>query len=499
MFPGTSSATPADLDRYTEAAREGSDRVRTAAAEVSEALAAFRASEGRAAFVPVVSEPDLGATFLALRWDRLGEWVAQVADAFTVAGDGADGTVTTFDLALAALGLPPWAPPAYDTVVRGDRLVIDTGRGDDVVTVTTTDEGIALTIDGRTYLVDTDAEGIVFRAGAGDDVVDLSEAAGRPFTIDGGAGDDQLTGSAGEDVVIGGGGLDLVYGLDGDDVIVGGSGRDHLDGGAGDDVLDGGGADDIVSGGEGDDRVLGGDGDDVLFGGPGFDDVAGGEGADDLHVEAFDRVSGVGPSDDVVRSTVDLTLIEDITVVPAGGAFEAQVRSDLVTLASTEQGRILLESLRGHPITVVPPGDDNPAFQWHVGNREVTYAPNVGPVDHGFGPVGADRPVEALSVSPLVALHHELVHASHTVNDQRVDGAYNGDDRNQLDTDRDGDIDDDDEVIANEERATTGLPVDPDSDPSTPDVDVSEVLPDSVDTSENAIRDELGLPERERY
>ncbi|CAM3580114.1 hypothetical protein NOZE110980_05310 [Nocardioides zeicaulis] len=63
---------------------------------------------------------------------------------------------------------------------------------------------------------------------------------GRPATIVGTAGDDELTGTSGDDVIVA---------LDG---------NDEVDAGAGDDVVCGDAGADVLAGGEGDDRVLGG-------------------------------------------------------------------------------------------------------------------------------------------------------------------------------------------------------------------------------------------------
>ncbi len=114
--------------------------------------------------------------------------------------------------------------------------------------------------------------GILVRAGAGDDYVDLYNAPTRPYTrpvtapsfIDAGIGDDIVRGGKGRDFAFGGFGADRVYGHDGDD---------WIDGGWGDDRLSGGPDDDYVSGGRGNDTVEGDDGDDRLFGGPGNDHV----------------------------------------------------------------------------------------------------------------------------------------------------------------------------------------------------------------------------------
>ncbi|WP_376093744.1 calcium-binding protein [Roseomonas sp. CCTCC AB2023176] len=92
-------------------------------------------------------------------------------------------------------------------------------------------------------------DGVTFKAGGGDDVVSASGVAGGVrLTLDGGAGDDQLTGGQGNDTLLGG---------TGDDFIIGGRGDDVSRLGAGDDVF-------VWNNGDGSDRVEGEAGDDDL-------------------------------------------------------------------------------------------------------------------------------------------------------------------------------------------------------------------------------------------
>lgn len=87
---------------------------------------------------------------------------------------------------------------------------------------------------------------------------------GRRATIEGTAGDDQLTGTDKADVIVGSRGDDVIQGFAGNDLICGGDGVDAIFG-------DGG--RDRVSGDDGDDQVAGGDGNDEISGGKGADYV----------------------------------------------------------------------------------------------------------------------------------------------------------------------------------------------------------------------------------
>ncbi|MEA2434343.1 MAG: hypothetical protein QOG54_1800 [Actinomycetota bacterium] len=63
---------------------------------------------------------------------------------------------------------------------------------------------------------------------------------GKPATVVGTNGDDELVGTGGDDVIVALDGQDSVYGQEGNDLVCADAGDDHLNGGPGDDHLDGG-------------------------------------------------------------------------------------------------------------------------------------------------------------------------------------------------------------------------------------------------------------------
>lgn len=87
---------------------------------------------------------------------------------------------------------------------------------------------------------------------------------GKPSTILGSPGADQIVGTAAPDVIAALGGNDKVSGLGGNDVICGGPGKDKLKGGPGKDTLLGQGGNDILKGGGANDLCKGGKGKDTL-------------------------------------------------------------------------------------------------------------------------------------------------------------------------------------------------------------------------------------------
>ena len=94
---------------------------------------------------------------------------------------------------------------------------------------------------------------------------------GRPVTIVGTPGDDDLSGGLQRDVFLGRGGDDVFQGSLDVDRACGGMGDDHLIGGPGDDLLIGNPGRDLLVGEGGDDLLVGGPGADVCRGGPGQD------------------------------------------------------------------------------------------------------------------------------------------------------------------------------------------------------------------------------------
>ena len=103
---------------------------------------------------------------------------------------------------------------------------------------------------------------------------------GRPVTIMGTLGNDNLRGTPGDDVIHGLGGNDTIRGLDGNDILCGGPGRDVLTGGPGRDRM---------FGQAGRDKLFGQDGADTMRGGGDRDRCNGGRGRDNIACEGGRR------------------------------------------------------------------------------------------------------------------------------------------------------------------------------------------------------------------
>ncbi len=198
-----------------------------------------------------------------------------------IGGDGNDrlrGQGSSFDTLIGGLG--------DDTLDggAGTDLVMESGNVDFTLTAS------SLTGRGTDTIIRIETAHLI--GGDGDNTIDISGFVPTyPPTLDGGAGNDQLTGSNfmdllrgqdGNDTLTGGGGNDFLQGGAGNDQLLGGDGADGLSGGGGDDTLFGQLGDDIAYGGSGDDSIRGEAGSDTIFGGADSDNVDGGVDTDQV-------------------------------------------------------------------------------------------------------------------------------------------------------------------------------------------------------------------------
>ncbi|MBI1310547.1 trypsin-like serine protease [bacterium] len=213
-------------------------------------------------------------------------------------------------------------------------LVTINGRGgnDRIRLVNVVDDRLGGTVEQPADFRLVGAMVLLIDGGAGNDVLDGSDAAlgDVRLQMSGGDGYDILRGTRGGDTLIGGEGNDSLYGGPGNDVLRGEDGSDLLDGQAGNDSLDGGGRNDVLTGGDGNDTADGGDGNDSIDGGDGNDhlignigdDVLNGQNGDDLVEggEGFDTLTGGAGND-----TLDGGRSDDLLI---GGNGNDKLRGD---------------------------------------------------------------------------------------------------------------------------------------------------------------------------
>lgn len=203
---------------------------------------------------------------------------------------------------------------------------------------------------------------------------------GKPASIVGTPGSDELTGTPRADVIVGGDGDDMIRGMGGDDRLCGGRGNDQVRGGRGADRLRGGRPswEEFLYGGPGDDVVIGGgrdpNGDGIwkIYGNRGDDrliaahrttfvDLLGGHGNDFLDTRAGSgRLLG-STGDDVMlgRGYFDGGEGNDVMrgVGPATVSYEDATRVwiDLARGVAVGQGRDVVRHMRS---VIGSPGDD---------------------------------------------------------------------------------------------------------------------------------------------
>jgi Ca2+-binding RTX toxin-like protein len=200
------------------------------------------------------------------------------------------------------------------------------------------------------FEIDLEAERLTIAGLGGDDRIEpdplnpTGMAGQTALTIDGGAGEDQLTGGDGADRILGGAGSDGVFGGPGDDILSGGDAGDFLDGEDGADRLFGDHGSDAMAGGPGDDVFVwnNGDGSDEEAGEDGFDtaEVNGSPAAGDAFTLGLEDGAPVFHRTNLVPFRIDFSLAAAIT--------EAGVESGVEAVA--------VDGLGGNDAFAVSPG-----------------------------------------------------------------------------------------------------------------------------------------------
>lgn len=394
----------------------------------------------------------------------------------------------------------------------GAHITVRAGEGNDTIEVPpgTRVNVVLLGGDGDDTVRGSQKDGEVHGSGGneqilggeGDDTIDAGEGNDR---VSGGSGRDYITAYTGNDVVNGGTGDDAIYGGSGDDRILGGddtisaanadaaggTGRDYLEGGRGNDLLDGGAGADVVSGGRDNDVLRGGSGDDKVYAGRGTDTTAGGSGKDTVCSENGDHNDG---AEHVV--TVEIKDVGTSIKIDGSDEFRERVEDDLEMLRSSPTGRQMLADIDqthndskgwfndGNQLTIRETGDGNSMGEdGHLIGEDYT-------VNYNHNSRGPDYlPENVPNRPPIVGLYHEMGHVYDFSHDTELGGTYDPQGSSDPRVQRDRGVN----VL---ERQATGLPVDHDEDPNTPQV----VDPDHpMQYTENGLRDELGWPDRPSY
>ncbi|QLG91136.1 hemolysin [Pseudomonas yamanorum] len=368
------------------------------------------------------------------------------------------------------------------------------------------------------------------RAGDGDDYI---AANGRFGTVDGGKGNDYIHLDTGHTVAFGG---------DGDDIMIAGTGSAVMSGGKGNDKLYAGyplQKTDLrqvyLNGDQGDDELYAGTGINILNGGLGNDKLVGYRqttfytGAGQDSVQSYDNQDRIyAKRTDTVHNPeqAKMTPIEYSEAGKKGFRIEGptefveRVEDQLEQLRGSPVGqKMLLEMDRlaeknGGPVTITPSGvvarntyDFANAFRDAIPDSEYEkfkYRPELGFIKDGVAGSAAthaqitfhpDYFEKVFSISPLIALFHEMSHAYNGATGTFIPG-------NRPIIGNDGSpvmVRGQPLTVENGEYQAVGLP----SNGAAFDFDNNPLTPPNTANpwpfNENALRAEMGLPLRDRY
>lgn len=433
-----------------------------------------------------------------------------------------------------------------------DELRITTKNKADQIRIHAGADGkINANVNGMFYELPFDEGGpdrsLVIRTNGGDDKVIVDPDVNVNVYISTGDGDDRVTaqgsgytrvfGGAGNDFIKLGSGKGLAFGEDGDDLMLAGTGNGVMSGGNGNDRMYAGfgPANRVlhISGDVGSDRLYGGAGKVVLNGGLGDDTLVGhkrttmytGKGNDKVYAyDADDRI--YAKKTDHIHNQKDARITE-IQPSDAGrrafnvvgsAEFIARVEDKLEELRGSPAGQKVLEEMDkladklGSPVVIASQPEHGTLDTYNFGpflmpsppNGQHYWGASAGYIVNGVpGAPSTQAKIKLASnhfigehgLTPLISFFHEVIHAYHGATGTRLPGEQPAINSNGAPLVWDGKVV---QEPINELQtvglSNSGTPFDFDNDPST--------LPTTVHPYpfyENALREEMDVPLRERY
>ncbi|CAM2805085.1 Effector protein [Pseudomonas gessardii] len=447
--------------------------------------------------------------------------------------------------------------PQGKLVPNASRVLITTADRADTINITIgADQQLNARINGKDYKLplnaNNDVHSLRIQTQGGNDRITVDKNINIEMHIDGGDGDDYIEANGRTGSVLGGKGNDYIrlgtghmvaLGGDGDDIMIAGTGNSTMLGQKGNDKLY---ADYpapktnlrqvYLNGGQGNDELYAGTGKTILNGGPGNDKHVGyrqttfytGAGQDTVHsYDVQDRIYAKKTDTIHKPAQVNTTHVEyNSNAGKKGLKIEG-------TPEFTEQTEDYLEQLRGSPVgqKVLQEMDRlaekngthvtisrSPLFEANTYSQsnsvgeiprasrlpEHEFLPEYGHITNGVagskavdGVIGflPEHFTKAFDTSPLIAMDHETIHAIVFAEGKGIAG-----DKPIFDKEGKPVMFQGAQLrVKNAEYQAVGLPTktrpfDFDNDPSTP--------PTTTNTSpftENALREEMGIPLRDRY
>lgn len=441
-------------------------------------------------------------------------------------------------------------------VMALSRVLITTTNRSDIVKISVgTDNQLNATINGKIYKLPLSADNpnhsLRIRTEGGNDYITVDERVNIELHIEGGDGNDTILadgnlntvdGGKGDDYIRLGKGYTFAHGGDGNDIIIAGIGSAVISGGKGDDklyatipMLGTSLRQVFLNGDEGNDELYAGSGKSVLNGGLGDDKLVGYRDTTFYTGAGKDRVTSYDAKDRIYAKKTDTVLSPNpatttyINYSEAGkkgftikgpAKFVEHVENYMEQLRGSPAGLKMLQEMdklaekNGAPVIIQPSefiAQNSYLFRnaFHDSLSESDYdahkdSPELGNIKNGVpGSVATHAEINFIpdyfekhfSISPLLALYHEMTHAYNGATGTFIPGERSiiGADGAPLI------IDGEPVIIGNSEYQAVGLPsngtpFDFDNNPKT-----APTTTNPTPFTENAIREEMGLPLRDRY
>ncbi|MBT9303771.1 M91 family zinc metallopeptidase [Pseudomonas sp. TAE6080] len=443
--------------------------------------------------------------------------------------------------------------PHSKSLTPVSRVLINTSYRSDKIHISADENNqLNASINGKDYKLplyaDNQNHSLRIKADGGDDHISIDKRISIEMHIDGGDGDDFINidgnantvqGGKGNDYIQLGRGHTVAFGGDGNDIMVAGTGNAVMSGGKGNDRLFAGAgpADRLLflNGDRGNDQLYAGPGKVVLNGGLGDDTLAGynqttfytGQGVDTVYAyNKNDKIYAKSTDNINANAQAKTTILEYAESGKIGLKIEG-------TEQFIEQTEDIIEQLRGSPtgqhtlkemdrfvnesrapITLTQSRilgsnsynfrnkyrDEIPDNEYknHQFRPELGFINNNQPGSVSTHPEIAFLPdhfEKDFSITPQIALHHELAHAFNGATGTFIPGEETiktADGKPILTNGAP-------KTVAKAEYQAIGLPTDStpfdfDNDPSTP-----AITTNPAPFTENALREEMGVPLRDRY
>lgn len=406
----------------------------------------------------------------------------------------------------------------------GDINNVDAGKGDDIIIASGKRDAInagkgndKISAGNGDYTIDGGAGNDTIKAGKGnnnieggkgDDKITIGDGNN---TINGGKGDDKITvgngnntidAGKGDDNINAGNGRNDIYGRDGNDKINAGNGDNYIEGGKGNDAINAGNGNNVIYGLDGKDNINAGTGDNYIDGGKGNDNINagdgkniifGGKGIDNINTDSKtskiwdDNLGNVNAGDgsQVNRyNYFENAGLGNSISIKGDSDFKMRIESDMESYKHLQTGQKMLSELdnSGHKVDIQQTTDQNGYATAH--DNDKSYVKPDGTRGEGSDTTISYNPSfrnKSIGFEPLNVLFHEMAHS------------YD----NATGTKQPGEQPRGAGTVNRREHQAVGLPVIGGIDVQHPDGTVTSGNPEGL--TENAIRNELGIPERTRY